>query len=188
MWVYNCFIIFKYKYRENVSSYFWVIILNNVAKKDIEKLGSSGIKATLMRIALVSWKKKSNIKINFTNTRDLKFTNIRGLCSNFIEHESFLESNCLKILALCETNLNDSIDSVNFSVSGCLPLIRKDYFTYAWSSSLCLQGFFFAWDLSLENSKDSYLYFRLNLCHSVSYFFFLYRSPSSFSWTVFDAI
>ena len=36
----------------------------------------------------------------------------------------------------------------------------------------------FAQDLSLENSADSYLCFRLALLHSVPYFFFLYRSPS----------
>ena len=45
----------------------------------------------------------------------------------------------------------------------------------------------FAWDLSLENSKDSYLCFRLALLHSVSYFFFLYQSSSSL-WMVFDSI
>ena len=33
-----------------------------------------------------------------------------------------------------------------------------------------------------------FLRFRLSLLHSVSYFFFLYRSPSSFLYTVFDAI
>ena len=41
----------------------------------------------------------------------------------------------------------------------------------------------FAWDVSLENSADSYLYFRLALIHSVHsmfYLFFLYQSPSSF--------
>ena len=37
----------------------------------------------------------------------------------------------------------------------------------------------FAEDLSLENFTDSYLCFQLALLHSVSYFFFLYRSPSS---------
>ena len=46
----------------------------------------------------------------------------------------------------------------------------------------------FARDLSLENSTDSYLCFRLALLHSVSYFFFLYRSPSSSFCTVFDSI
>ena len=46
----------------------------------------------------------------------------------------------------------------------------------------------FARDVSLENSADSYLCFRLALLHSVSYFFFLYRSPSSSLCTVFDSV
>ena len=40
----------------------------------------------------------------------------------------------------------------------------------------------------MENSTDSYLCFRLALLHSVSYFFFLYRSPFSSLYTVFDSI
>ena len=32
----------------------------------------------------------------------------------------------------------------------------------------------FAWDISLENSVDSFLCFQLALLHSVSYFFFPY--------------
>ena len=50
------------------------------------------------------------------------------------------------------------------------------------------EGLPFAQDLSLENSSDSYLCFRLALLHSVSYFFFLYRSPSPALCTVFDSI
>ena len=50
------------------------------------------------------------------------------------------------------------------------------------------EGLPFARNLSLENSADSYLCFRLALLHSVSYFFFLYRSPSSSLRTVFDSI
>ena len=46
----------------------------------------------------------------------------------------------------------------------------------------------FARDLFLENSADSHLCFRLTLLHSVSYFFFLYQSPSSALCTVFDSI
>ena len=46
----------------------------------------------------------------------------------------------------------------------------------------------FAWDLSVENSADSYLCFQLALLYSVSYFFFLYRSPSSALCMVFDSI
>ena len=50
------------------------------------------------------------------------------------------------------------------------------------------EGLCFAWDLSLQDSADSQLYFRLALLHSLSYFFFLYRSPSSSLSTVFDSI
>ena len=41
------------------------------------------------------------------NSLKLSFTNIRGLRSNFVDYESFLESNSPDILALCETNLDD---------------------------------------------------------------------------------
>ena len=62
---------------------------------------------------------------NFESHSSLKlsFTNIRGLHLNFVDRESFLESNSPDNLALCETNLNDSIDSGNFSVTGYFPLI-----------------------------------------------------------------
>ena len=46
----------------------------------------------------------------------LTFTNIWGLRSNFLDCESILESNSPDILALCETNLDDSLDSGYFSV------------------------------------------------------------------------
>ena len=107
------------------------------------------------------------------NSLKLSFTNIRGLHLNFVDFESFLESNFLDIVALCETNLDDSVDSGNFSERGYLPLIRKDSSTHAWSRSLCERRLPFALGLSLENSADSYLCFRLTLFHSVSYFFFL---------------
>ena len=115
------------------------------------------------------------------NSLKLSFTNIQGLRSNFVDCESSLESNSPDILALCETNLDDSIDSGNFSVTGYLPLIRKD-------SSTPMHGLTVYVKESLENSADSYLCFRLALLHSVSYFFFLYRSPSSSLCTVFDSI
>ena len=50
------------------------------------------------------------------------------------------------------------------------------------------EGLSFALDLSLENSTDSYSYFRLTLLHSVSYFFFLYRSLSWSLCMVFYSI
>ena len=50
------------------------------------------------------------------------------------------------------------------------------------------EGLPFARDLSLKYSADSYLCFRLALLHSVSYFFFLYQSPSSSLCTVFGPV
>ena len=64
------------------------------------------------------------------NFLKLSFTNIRGFRSNFVDCESFLESNSPDILALYETNLDDSIGSGNFSVTGYLPLIREDSSTH----------------------------------------------------------
>ena len=123
------------------------------------------------------------------NSLKLSFTNIRGLRSNFVDCESFFESNSPDILALCETNLDDSIDSGNFSMRGYLPLIWKDSSTHIHGLAVYVkEGLPFARDLSLVNSADSYLCFRLALLHSVSYFFFLYRSPSSALCTVFDSV
>ena len=70
------------------------------------------------------------------NSLKLSFTNIRVLHSICSEWESLLKSNSSDILDVCQTNLDDSIDSGNFSVSGYLPLIRK-IITRACSCSLC---------------------------------------------------
>ena len=121
------------------------------------------------------------------NSLKLGFTNIRDLRSNFVHCESFLESNSPDILALYETNLDDSVDSGNFSVRGYLFLIQKGSSTHMHGLAVYVKEVLpFTRDLSLENSADSYLCFRLALLHSVSYFF-LYRSPS-FLCTVFDFI
>ena len=64
------------------------------------------------------------------NSLSHSFTNIRGLCLTFADFESSLESNSPDTLALCETNLDDSIDSGNFSAKGYLPLIRTDSSTH----------------------------------------------------------
>ena len=86
------------------------------------------------------------------NCLKLSFTNIRGLHSNFLDFKSFLESNPPDILALRETNLDDSIDSGNFSVRGCLPLIRKDSGNHMHGLAVYLkEGLPFACHLSLEN-------------------------------------
>ena len=123
------------------------------------------------------------------NSLKISFTNIWGLHSNFVDCESFLESNSPDIPALCETNLDDSIDSDNFSVRGYLPLIWKDSSTHMHGlAAYVKEGLHFAWDLSLKNSAGFYLCFQLALLHSVSYFFFLYWSPSLSLCMVFDSI
>ena len=99
---------------------------------------------------------------NFESHDSLKlsFTNIRGLHSNFVDCEFFLESISLDIRALCETNLDDSTDSGNFFVRGYLPLIQKDSSTYMHGlTDYAKEGRPVAWDISLENSADSYLCF-----------------------------
>ena len=60
---------------------------------------------------------------NFESYDPLKLgcMNIQGLFLNFIDWESFYELNSPDTLALCEANLDDSIDSSSFSVRGYLP-------------------------------------------------------------------
>ena len=109
------------------------------------------------------------------NSLELSFTNIRSLCLNFVECDSFLQSNSLDILAICEANLDDLIYYGNFSERGYLPLIRKDYITHMHGLAVYVkEGLPFVWDLPLENSADSYLCFRLSLLHSVPYFIFFF--------------
>ena len=60
-----------------------------------------------------------------------------------------LKSNSPDILALYKTNLDDSIDSGNFSVRGYLPLIRKDSVTHVHGLAVhAKEGLPFAQDLS----------------------------------------
>ena len=104
------------------------------------------------------------------NSLKLSFLNIRGLHSNFVDCESFHELNSPDILVLCDTNLDDSIDSGDFSVRGYLPLIRKVSSTHLHGlAAYVKEGLPFAWDLSVENSAKF-----LALLHSVSYFFFFF--------------
>ena len=71
-----------------------------------------------------------------------------------------LVNQTLLTFLLCETNLGDSIDSVNFSVRGYLLLIRKDSSTHMDGLAVYLKERLpFARNLSLENSADSSLCF-----------------------------
>ena len=113
------------------------------------------------------------------NSLKLSFTKILGLSSNFV----------VGILALCETSLDDSINSDNFSAMGYLPLIWKDSFTHMEKScSYVKEGFLFAWDLPLKIFVKFCLCFQLALLHSVSFFFFCYWSPSWSLCMVFDYV
>ena len=108
------------------------------------------------------------------NSLKLSFKNIRGLRSNFLDCEFFLELNFPDNLAQCEINLDDSIGSGNFSVRGYLPLIQKDSSAHMHGpANYVKEGLPFERNMSLENSADSYLCFRLALLHSMSYFSFL---------------
>ena len=94
------------------------------------------------------------------NSLKLSFTNVRGLCSNFVDCESFLESNSPDILALCETNLDDSIDSGNFSMRGYLPLIQKDSNTHMHGLTYVFDWLYFTQHLT----SFSYIDHLLCLC------------------------
>ena len=93
------------------------------------------------------------------NSLKLSFTNIRGLQSNFVDCESFLELNSPDIFALYVTNLDDSIDSGYFSVRGYFPLILKDSSTHMHVLAVCVkEGLPFARDLSLENCRFLFMF------------------------------
>ena len=59
--------------------------------------------------------KPDNFESN--NSIKFKFTNICGLCLNFVEYESFIEPSCSDILALCKTNLDDLIAVLKITAS-----------------------------------------------------------------------
>ena len=103
---------------------------------------------------------------------------------NFVGRESFLESNSSDARALYDTNLHDSIDSSNFFFSDYYSRIITQVHDLA---VYVKEGLPFARNLFLEHSEESYICFWLALLHSLSYFVFLWRSPSSLC-TVFYSI
>ena len=122
--------------------------------------------------------KSDNFQLH--NSLKLSFTNIRGFRSNFVDCESFPEWNFLDSLALCETNLGDSMDSGHFSMRGNLPLIRKDSIIHMHGlSEYVKEELPFTRDVSPETSADSYLCFLyfsqcLNSFSSMEHLLFLY--------------
>ena len=106
------------------------------------------------------------------NSLRLSLTNIQGIHSDFLECESFLESNSPDILALCETILDDSIDSGNFPVIGYLPLIQKDSVTHIHgltSLSLCMVFDSISSNidevLSIDTSANVFVFRDFNIHH-----------------------
>ena len=114
------------------------------------------------------------------NSLKLRFRNIWGLRSSFVNlylNQTFL----VFLLYVRQTWMTQLSLPISLWV-----VIRKDSFTHMHGLAVYVkEGLPFAWDVSIENSTDSYLCFRLAFLHSESYFFFLYRSPSSLC-TVFD--
>ena len=86
------------------------------------------------------------------NLLKLSFTNNWGLHLNFVDCKSFLKSNFSGILALCETNLDNSIMLSSFNPKGF-------WHSYAWCHSLCERRTSFylgliSSKLCRENSKN----------------------------------
>ena len=112
------------------------------------------------------------------NSLKLSFTDIGGLHSNFVECESFLESNSLVIFALCQTNSDNSIDSGSFSVGGLSSFkLERFYQPYTWSCSLLSSQ-----DLSLENSVKSYVLDWLYFTQCLTSFSSIYHILHCNAW------
>ena len=120
--------------------------------------------------------------VNSLTVKSASKSNKRGLRSDFIACESFLDSNSPDILPLCKTKLKDSIERLtSFNSKDSVPHMHV-------LAVYVKEGILFVRKLSLENSEDFYSCFRLALLHSVSYICFIYRSRTSCLCTVFDAI
>ena len=91
---------------------------------------------SVFNLFLTQWTKtilsKGCTPDNFESHNSLKisFKNVRGFHLNFVECEPFRVSSSHDILDLCETILDDSIDSGNFYMTGYLPIIQKDSTTH----------------------------------------------------------
>ena len=106
------------------------------------------------------------------NSPKLSFTNTLGLRSNFVDCESYLGSNSPDMLTLCETMLDDSIDSGNFSLRGYLPLIWKDFSTHMHGLAVYVKEElpFFCYMIHLNNTQ---LVLFLSHENNLNIFFFL---------------
>ena len=116
------------------------------------------------------------------------------VCFVFLKHSFWDSPFCLitRELSWHSCSMWDKIGWLNwfwqFLCEGLSSFNPKGFrYSYAWSGSLWEEKTSFSRDVSLENSTHSYLWFELALVHSVPWLF-LYRSPSLFLYTDFDAI
>ena len=114
--------------------------------------------------------KKSNHKTSF----DIAYTNIRGLRTNFVYVEPYLNSKKPDMLALCETNLNPEISEKEFDIPGYCSLSVKQRHMHGLAVYI-KEGIPCARDPSFESSDQPFMCFRMALLHSTSFIFFLYR-------------
>ena len=102
---------------------------------------------------------------------NLSFTNIQGLRSNFSSVESYLLQNSPDLLALCETNLNPAVSSLDLSVDGYYPLIRKDSDSHMLGLGVYLRSNSpICREIRFESSDYSFMCFRLAPLHSITFF------------------
>lgn len=116
----------------------------------------------------------------------LFFSKIR---SNFCSVESLLLERPPDILGLCETNMNTSVSSTEFSVCSYLPYFERTLM----STYMALVSIFAGISHWQANSLLSlqivfYMCFQLSLVNSLSYLFFFNRSPSSHERCLLDTI
>ena len=100
----------------------------------------------------------SQISLNHITLKNLAVTIFEIFVRISLNVNFFLN---LALLALCETNLDDSIDSGNFSISVYLPLIRKGSITHMYGLPVSVnEGLPLAGKSSLEKCADFYLIFN----------------------------
>ena len=121
------------------------------------------------------------------NSLKLSFTNILGLCLNFVDCKSFLESNSWHSCSVLDKPgwlewfwhfLCERLSSFN---------PKGFYYSYTWSCSLCEGRTSFCTGLISRKLYGFLFMFSTDIKTLVSYFFFLYWSPLSLC-TVFDPV
>ena len=121
---------------------------------------------------------------------DISYSNIRGLRTNFAAVQSFLSTKSPDILALCETELDESISDREFDVPGfSTPATKHDHLNrHMHGLGVYIKdGLPCARDTSHEDLNSPFMCFRMALLHSTTYLFFLYR-PQNEGSSVLNSI